>query len=52
MVGRERGVGGEPGEGDVLELRDEAEQLDGVRVLQRARQREWPRHGVVVIRGS
>ena len=35
--GGERGVRGEPREGDVLELRDETEELDRVGVLQRSR---------------
>ena len=44
MVGRQRRVGGEPGEGHVLELGDEAEQLDRVGVLEGCRRRGWPGH--------
>ena len=61
MVGREGRVGGEPGERHVLQLRDETEQLHGVRELEgagrgdagRRRGASAPvRAGVVVIRGS
>ena len=54
--GGQRGVGGEAREGHVLELRDEAEELDGVRVLQASRPSGMAlgtvRACVVVIRGS
>ena len=52
----ERRVRGETGEGDVLELRDEAEELDRVGVLRASPTRGnglgTGRAGVVVIRGS